>query len=63
MVDDAMKLNVEESMAYKPWSTDQFSGVLAKHTGEVRFLPFLVFLTSTAKIYYSYESLSIAVFN
>lgn len=38
MVDDARKLNVEESMAYKPWSTDQFSGVLAKHTGEVRYM-------------------------
>jgi len=35
MVDDARKLNVEESMAYKPWSTEQFSGVLAKHTSEV----------------------------
>ena len=30
MVDDARKLNVEDSMAYKPWSTEQFSGVLAK---------------------------------
>ncbi|XP_052105827.1 dynein axonemal heavy chain 6-like isoform X2 [Mytilus californianus] len=35
MVDDSRKLNVEESMAYKPWSTDQFSGVLAKHTSEI----------------------------
>jgi hypothetical protein len=35
MVDDARKLNVEDSMAYKPWSTEQFSGVLAKHSSEV----------------------------
>ena len=36
MVDKCLRLHLEESMARRPWSTDEFSAVLATHTEMVK---------------------------